>query len=134
MALTEETAIFDNVRHTVTVVVCARPGKHASPDEAYSEACRRIEAIEARMRVPRRESTRRDGHDKVTLTSNMTRDEFCAMVRRAKDYIVEGDIIQAVLSQRFSTEVPADPLTLYRAEVLSSAAVRLAAVVQASFV
>ena len=115
MALTEETAIFDNVRHTVTVVVCARPGKHASPDEAYSEACRRIEAIEARMRVPRRESTRRDGHDKVTLTSNMTRDEFCAMVRRAKDYIVEGDIIQAVLSQRFSTELPADPLTLYRA-------------------
>jgi anthranilate synthase component 1 len=45
----------------------------------------------------------------------MTRDAFTDMVRRAKQYIVEGDIIQAVLSQRFSTELPSDPLTLYRA-------------------
>jgi anthranilate synthase component 1 len=37
------------------------------------------------------------------------------MVRRAKDYIVEGDIIQAVLSQRFDTMLPASALTVYRA-------------------
>ena len=49
------------------------------------------------------------------MDSNLTREEFCDIVRRTKEYIVEGDIIQAVLSQRFSAPLPADPLTLYRA-------------------
>jgi anthranilate synthase component 1 len=37
------------------------------------------------------------------------------MIRRAKDYIGAGDIIQAVLSQRFSAKNPLDPVDLYRA-------------------
>jgi len=37
------------------------------------------------------------------------------MVEQAKEYILAGDIIQVVLSQRFSASSHADPLTLYRA-------------------
>jgi anthranilate synthase component 1 len=37
------------------------------------------------------------------------------VVRRTKDYIAQGDIIQAVLSQRFQRETAADPVDLYRA-------------------
>src|SRR5208337_4313454 len=36
-------------------------------------------------------------------------------VRRAKEYITNGDIIQVVGSQRFSTQVHAAPLDIYRA-------------------
>ena len=51
----------------------------------------------------------------VAFESNMTQAQFCGMVKRAKDYIAAGDIIQVVLSQRFSASVTVPPLDLYRA-------------------
>jgi anthranilate synthase component 1 len=45
----------------------------------------------------------------------MTRDDYKAMVQKAKQYIVDGDIIQVVLSQRFSAQSEIPPLQLYRA-------------------
>jgi anthranilate synthase component 1 len=47
--------------------------------------------------------------------SNITRDRFLANVRKSKEYITAGDIIQVVGSQRFSTPVKASPLDIYRA-------------------
>ena len=47
--------------------------------------------------------------------SNMEKDAFLANVAKSKEYIRAGDIIQVVGSQRFSTEVKADPLDVYRA-------------------
>jgi anthranilate synthase component I len=49
------------------------------------------------------------------VTSNVTREQFEAMVRTAKEYIAAGDIYQVVLSQRFETRLDADPFTVYRA-------------------
>jgi anthranilate synthase component 1 len=45
----------------------------------------------------------------------MTRADYKQMVAKAKEYIVEGDIIQVVLSQRFSAKTEIPPLQLYRA-------------------
>jgi len=115
MMLTDEMVIFDNVRHTANVVVGARPENFASPDEAYGDACARIERIERRLQAPRPEPAPASGKGEVEIRSNMPREQFCNIVRRAKEYIVAGDIIQAVLSQRFSADLPADSLTLYRA-------------------
>ena len=57
--------------------------------------------------------------EQITLTSemssNMTREQFERMVERARDHIVEGDVFQIVLSQRFSTSFEGDPFRLYRA-------------------
>lgn len=49
------------------------------------------------------------------VTSNFTQQEFEDAVLRCKEYIAAGDVIQVVLSQRFSTKVSADPLDVYRA-------------------
>jgi len=49
------------------------------------------------------------------FTSNMTEAEFHEMVKRAKEYIVAGDIFQVVLSQRFHTRTSIHPFHLYRA-------------------
>ncbi len=38
----------------------------------------------------------------------MARDQFAAMVEKAKEYIRAGDIIQVVLSQRFHTKTDLD--------------------------
>ncbi len=114
--VTHDIAIFDNVRHTVMVVAGAKPEEFDSVEAAYDDACARVEQIEARLRSPRNGACRPASSDAtVTVESNMSREQFCDIVTRTKEYIVEGDIIQAVLSQRFSTDMPADPLTLYRA-------------------
>ena len=46
--------------------------------------------------------------------SSFTKDRFCEAVRRAKEYIVAGDVIQVVLSQRFQTRLTNDPFDIYR--------------------
>jgi anthranilate synthase component 1 len=47
-------------------------------------------------------------------TSNVSRDQFCANVEKAKEYIHAGDIFQVVLSQRLATSYSGDPFALYR--------------------
>ncbi|MGC8594721.1 MAG: anthranilate synthase component I [Candidatus Kryptoniota bacterium] len=44
-----------------------------------------------------------------------SRDDFLNEVRRAKNYIIEGDIFQVVLSQRAEFKYEGDPFILYRA-------------------
>lgn len=48
------------------------------------------------------------------VESNFKKKDFLTAVRRAKKYIEEGEIIQTVLSQRFSLNYKADPFTAYR--------------------
>lgn len=49
------------------------------------------------------------------LKSNITRETFHTSVKKAKEYIFEGDIFQVVLSQRFEIPFKGDRFTLYRA-------------------
>ncbi len=49
------------------------------------------------------------------ISSNMSPADFERMVERAREYIFAGDIFQVVLSQRFSFDLPAEPIGLYRA-------------------
>ena len=48
------------------------------------------------------------------FTCNVSKDEFCLMVNKAKEYIKEGEIYQAVLSRRFETEHEHSLLNAYR--------------------
>ncbi len=51
----------------------------------------------------------------LRVESNMTKAQFVAGVRKAKNYIRAGDIFQVVASQRFSAKTSADPFEIYRA-------------------
>jgi len=106
--------VFDNVRHTVKVVVCTRPGEAATPEEAYDAAMDEIDGIVETLdtHCPPPPAPQRPA---VTFESNMSPEQYKDMVAKAKKYIYDGDVIQAVLSQRFSAESDVDPLTLYRA-------------------
>jgi anthranilate synthase component 1 len=48
-------------------------------------------------------------------SSEFGEDNFKAAVKKAQEYIIEGDIMQVVLSQRMAQAFPAPPLSLYRA-------------------
>jgi anthranilate synthase component 1 len=114
--ITDTLMIFDNVRHTIKVVSCAltegRNDLQAVYDEAIEKIDRMIDILKARAATG---DQPHDAPDNTPPQSNMEPEAFKAMVRRAKEYIVAGDVIQVVLSQRFQKEHRADPIDLYRA-------------------
>ncbi len=117
LLLTDTLLVFDNVRHTLKVVSCARTDGAADLRQAYDEAAGKIEELIARLKavpapiVPPQERAGEGG----SFAGTVTEEEFRAMVVRAKEYIVAGDIIQVVLSQRFERPCSVDPVNLYRA-------------------
>jgi anthranilate synthase component 1 len=116
--LTDSLLVFDNVRHTIKVVVCAfLPEGQKNLEPAYREALGRVEGIIAGLRRPAVPSGPLPGTGAETpnFRTNMTEEAFKEIVRRAKEYIEQGDIIQVVLSQRFAGETSLDPVDLYRA-------------------
>lgn len=114
--ITDTLMIFDNVRHTIKMVACAVTDGRDDLRGVYDEAIEKLDRMSDVLQSPieRRELPAEEGNDALP-ESNMTRDDFKAMVKRAKDYIVAGDVIQVVLSQRFQVENSRDPIDLYRA-------------------
>jgi len=81
----------------------------------YNGAAERVKELAAMISRPG--VTRRTGFrdDRSAFRSNLTRSEFCGMVRRVKEHIRAGDVFQAVLSRRFDFTTPKDPLNIYKA-------------------
>ena len=109
--------IFDAVRDEITVVTPVRPDKAISADDAYAAAGSRLADVVAELETPL-------AHASAPATpatvfdepiSNTPPSEYMAMVEKAKEYIIAGDIFQVVLSQRFSTPFTLPPFALYRA-------------------
>ncbi len=104
---------FDHVKHRVLVIAHARNDGDAR--SAYAEAIARIESLVQRLHQPTPARPRVRGPDGHRLESNMSPEQYAAIVERAQEYIAAGDIFQIVLSQRFTRETPADAFTIYRA-------------------
>lgn len=111
--LTDTLLIFDSVRQKIKVVANAHI-EEGSPEEAYAKALARIEALIARLKKPLPPATAHFPAGHVSLVSNIDREVFEAAVEKAKEYVRSGDIIQVVLSQRFSGELTVEPLDIYR--------------------
>ena len=106
--------VFDNLRHSIQAVFCSRPGQYGSPEAAFEAACRELDAIEHMLRQPAPQREARV-FPPPEFAPNMRPEDYTGMVRKAKEYITAGDIIQVVLSQRFSSATAAEPLEIYRA-------------------
>ena len=120
---TDSLLVFDHVRRRIQVVATAHVD--GSPDEAYRRAVERIDELAERLArpLPRQAQLAPEPADVESAVhaaagyregSNKTPDEYHAMVRRAKEYVVAGDIIQAVPSQRVDAPAAADAFDLYR--------------------
>src|SRR6185369_4742935 len=111
--ITDTLLIFDSVRQKIKVVANAHL-EGVTTDEAYRDAIGRIDALIARLKAPLPQQGTTTGGKPVVLSSNMHRCDFEKAVEKAKEYVRSGDIIQVVLSQRFSAELTVDPLDIYR--------------------
>ena len=114
--ITDTLLIFDNVRNTIKVVACVCTEGVEDLRTAYNEGIAKIDKLVDTMSAPAPESNKpADRKATPALQSNVSPDEFRTMVTKAKEYIVSGDVIQVVLSQRFETDNGLDPVDLYRA-------------------
>lgn len=109
--------IHDAVQQNLTIVCNVWKRGAEDAQQLYSQACRRIEEIIARVNQPiaRQFVVQEKTAEPHRFSSNMDEASFGAMVERAKEYILAGDIIQVVLSQRFHAESALNPFALYRA-------------------
>jgi len=112
--ITDTIVIFDNVCQKIKVVSNAHLDGNKTAEQAYLEAAENIEAIIKRLRLPLPAKTTHVPGKTVEFRSNISREAFEASVEKAKEYVRSGDIIQVVLSQRFSGNLSADPLDIYR--------------------
>jgi len=108
-------AIFDTLKDELylTAPVYARTG--VSAKQAYEAAEARIEDAIERLGRAMPATPALPDLESIAVTSNTSRDDYFAMVAKAKDYITAGDIFQVVLSQRFEAEFNLPPTALYRA-------------------
>jgi len=114
LMLSEELAVFDNLKGRLYLIV------HADPREpqAWARANRRLDELSHRLRhagAGYPETLDSKALEEADFVSGFTREGFIAAVEQSKEYIRAGDIFQVVLSQRLSVPFRARPVDVYRA-------------------
>jgi anthranilate synthase component 1 len=106
--------IFDHLTHKIKVVVFAHLKGSEDIRKTYETALGELEQAFECLQNPIPAPSETKSLSISELESNFQKEEFEEAVRKAKDYIVAGDLIQVVLSQRFSGKISGDAFSLYR--------------------
>ncbi|RRQ22272.1 anthranilate synthase component I [Thiohalobacter thiocyanaticus] len=113
LMVSEEVAVFDNLRGKLFLIT------HVAPDseDAYAQGQARLDALVQQLDRPLRHAVNAGSTavEETDFISGFTQAGFEAAVDRTRQYIVDGDVMQVVLSQRLSIPFRARPLDLYRA-------------------
>ncbi len=112
---TDRVLVFDHRTRRLKIIVNAYTGE--DPAAAHAEAVAKVADLVSSLArpAPLPPLFPEAAAQTAEVSSNTTREEFHAMVDRAKEYIRAGDIFQLVASQRFATPFTGSPLSLYRA-------------------
>jgi len=107
--------IFDRFRNTIKIVAYAKTDG-LWEEEAYAEACSRINEMIGKLANPKPEKLRPipTNLEPCEFKTNFTGDGFKQAVAKAVEYIHAGDIVQTVLSQRLEADTTPEPFEVYR--------------------
>jgi anthranilate synthase component 1 len=114
---TDTLLVFDHLQHKIKVVSHFR--LDGDIEAAYRQASWKIDELVKRLEkplgaLPYETPKNAPAFEDRVVSSNMSREDHRGAVIKAKEYIVAGDIIQVVLSQRFQRPVAAHPFDVYR--------------------
>ena len=118
LTVSDELMIFDNLQGKITLVVHA----NTEADDGYEYALRRLDELVADLNkalpdiapLNPKESKAKQGVE-TEFVSSFGHQPFLSSVDKIKDYIIAGDTMQVVLSQRMNHAFEAEPINLYRA-------------------
>jgi anthranilate synthase component 1 len=108
---------FDHVRHEIFIIATADV-RRQSPKQAYAHALRDIARIEKQLAAPLAAKFLRAPKPKagkVKVEVSVSKKHFISTVEKIKQYIMAGDVFQAVPSLRLELEPGVEPLNVYRA-------------------
>jgi len=117
--ITDSVLVFDNISHKIKIISNAFVSDSDNVKKIYNKAVEKIEGIIEKLRFP--VSPYKTGEKRVKrksqleFKSNFEPKEFMEAVKKTKGYIQAGDIIQAVISQRWKIQLDVSPFDLYRA-------------------
>ena len=114
LMVSDEVVVFDNLSGKLFIIVHADPKKN----NAYSNALQRLDDISGMLRDNQNNKSQSDNSRDVNendFVSGFTQKNYEKAVDTIKNYIVNGDAMQVVLSQRLSIPFQSKPINLYRA-------------------
>jgi len=113
LMVSDEVVVFDNLRGSARIIVFVEPN-----EAAYTAGNLRLDELIRTLRGPSPgypPPARAAAVCERDFVSGFTESGYKEAVARARQYIVDGDVMQVVLSQRLSVPFAARPLDLYRA-------------------
>ena len=114
MMVSDEIVVFDNLSGKLYLIIHADPN---TPD-ALQTALERLNGLTRALRtgsLPMPDGKKSKPVTESDFVSSFPQAEYEAAVERIKDYIVAGDVMQVVPSQRMSIPFSGAPLDVYRA-------------------
>lgn len=110
LMLFDKVIAFDHLRQKICIVVNMQTD---SVLDNYGRATAELEAMAGLIRDGR-PPVKLKSEKNVQFSCNVSREDYCAMVERTKEYIREGDIFQAVISRQFAAPYQSSLLNAYR--------------------
>lgn len=112
---TDTILIFDNRLQKIKVVCNVFVDDSTDMEQAYADGIGKIQVLIDQLRTPLPPATKSSfAQEPSVLTPNFTPENFKIAVEKCKEYVRSGDVIQTVLSQRFSAPLRVDPFDIYR--------------------
>lgn len=110
LMLFDKVIAFDNLKGRILLItnISAK-----NVEEEYERAKKELRQMEELVRCGK-EKEGLSGHMTTPITPLFSKEEYCAMVERAKRHIYEGDIFQIVLSNRLEAGFEGSLLNAYR--------------------
>jgi anthranilate synthase component 1 len=99
-----EIILFDHKDETVDIIIYNDDGES-----------KRIEELTKIIKTSEEVDYKLSKGKQVEFTGNFTKEEYCDVVEKAKEYIYAGDIFQVVPSQRFKGKIEKEPINIYKA-------------------
>jgi len=133
--LTDTIIVFDHLLNTVKIIAAVKINEDIGPEKAYDISIEKIKDLEEKIfnnndnkenkiysnitnvngPLSSLSATGINNIKELNLSSNFEKDVFLDSVERAKKYIIDGDVFQLVLSQRFESLNQKRPFDIYRA-------------------
>lgn len=108
--------VFDHLRHTIKIIAHCR--LDGNLDASYYHAAAQIDEIARRLANPTLalpiEEVEAVLRTDTRAESNVGREGYELMVERIRDYVIAGEVIQAVPSQRLARKTAVHPFNIYR--------------------
>ncbi|SHJ54553.1 anthranilate synthase component 1 [Hathewaya proteolytica DSM 3090] len=106
--------VFDHENKVLNLIYNVKPDeKMALKDiEKYLNSIYEVIKCNRNMEKFREVSMKSEGGNE--FTSNFTKEQFCGLVKKAKEHVVKGDVFQVVISQRFLKDTGSNPYDIYR--------------------